>query len=102
MELTDGILTKFHLMRTKQLEAQIIEACYKKKSLNIDQAEACENFYMDNDYKLKNIEKFWEDHIPKHLINYQGCVNHAMTQKTTLEKERVFDDCHNDWIKDFK
>ena len=102
MELNDGILQKFHVLRTRQLEKQIAEQCYQKKKFTIGEAEQCEDFYFKNDYKLNQIERFWDDHIPKHLIQYQGCVDHAMTQKTNLEKERVFADCHNHWVKDFK
>ena len=61
----------------KQLEAKAITHCYEKEELNIDQAEACENFLYENDYKLKKIKSFWGDHITKHLNEYSKCADEA-------------------------
>ena len=39
------------------------------------EAEVCEEFHLKNDYKLNNINKFWDDHISKHIIQYNECTN---------------------------
>ncbi len=52
MDIHDGILTKFSTLRTRQLEAKIGETCYSKKNATLEEAESCEKFTFDNDYKL--------------------------------------------------
>jgi hypothetical protein len=32
------------------------------------EAEVCEEFHLNNDYKLNNINNFWDDHISKHIV----------------------------------
>ena len=71
MDLHEGILSKFKQLRTRQLEKHIAETCYAKKSSSIKDAEQCQKFTMNNDYKLNQINNFMSDHIPKHIEQYQ-------------------------------
>ena len=101
-ELNYGILTKYQQLRTKQLEERAAKECYGNSKLSYLEAEECEAFIYKNDYKMKQINSFWGDHIPIHLLNYNKCVNAANTQSNTLEKEMVFKDCHKNWVGEFK
>ena len=74
MELEEGILLKYKALRQKQLGNAISENCFGDPKLKIWEAEQCEKFHYENDYKLKNLSSFWKDHIPKHIRGYQGCV----------------------------
>ena len=66
------------------------------------EAEECEANLYKNDYKIKQINSFWADHIPIHLVNYHKCVHAAEGQSNGLEKELVFKDCHKSWVNEFK
>ena len=86
------------------MEGTVVKNCYENKSYTFEEAEICEKFHFDNDYKLNAIKTFWRDHIPKHLNAYQSCADQAtsLEDATILEKEQVFADCHNAWVRDFK
>ncbi len=56
---------------------------------------------MNNDYKLNLISSFWREHAPKHVKSYQTCQVGTANLSSTVEKERVFAQCHNEWVKDF-
>ena len=103
-DLEQGILARFNALRQRQLEQAIAQNCYSKKSYTYLEAEMCEKFHYDNDYKSNQIKSFWEDHISKHLRGYGTCEDGAkqMQDATVLEKETYFADCHNAWIRDFK
>ena len=75
MELEEGILQKYKVLRTKQLEQNISANCFGDSKLTVWEAEQCEKFHYDNDYKLKIMGSFWKDHIPKHVKAYQSCLN---------------------------
>ena len=68
------------------------------------EAEQCEEFHMRNDYKLRLIGSFWDDHVPKHINDYRACMTKTGIENmsSSLEKERAFADCHKDWVRDFK
>ena len=84
------------------MEERAAKECYGNSKLSYLEAEECEAFIYKNDYKMKQINSFWGDHIPIHLLNYNKCVNAANTQSNTLEKEMVFKDCHKNWVGEFK
>ena len=69
-DLHEGILAKYQVLRTKQLEGIVAENCYGKKSYSYLEAEQCEKFHFKNDYKLNLIDSFWKDHAPKHVLSY--------------------------------
>ena len=52
MDLNDGILTKYSMLRMRQVEQKAIKSCYEKKGLSFVEAEQCEEFHYKNDYKL--------------------------------------------------
>ena len=72
-DLEQGILTKFRVLRTRQLEGIVASKCFENDSYTYSEAEACENFHFDNDYKLNAVNNFWFDHISKHVKDYQKC-----------------------------
>ena len=51
---------------------------------------------MKNDYKLRLIGSFWDDHAPKHINDYRACMNSTGIEdlSSTVQKERVYADCH--------
>ena len=59
---------------------------------------------MRNDYKLRLIGSFWDDHVPKHINDYRACMTSTGIENmsTTVDKERAFADCHREWVRDFK
>ena len=102
MELEQGVLLKYKVLRQKQLDRQISSNCYGDSKLNVLEAEMCENFHLKNDYKMKILGSFWQDHIPKHVTAYQKCVDVTKGLETVAEKDKAFADCHKHWIKDWK
>ena len=102
MELEQGILLKYKVLRQKQLDKQVSSNCYGDSKLNVLEAEMCENFYQKNDYKMKILGSFWADHIPKHVTAYQGCMNATHGLESVAEKDKAFADCHKHWIRDWK
>ena len=102
MDLEEGILLKYKVLRMRQLEQSISENCYGDSKLNMHEAEMCQNFHIENDYKLKIMDGFWKDHIPKHVKGYQSCMNGIDKIETVVEKDKAFADCHKQWMKDWK
>ena len=52
MDLNDGILKKYTMLRMRQLEQKVVTSCYEKKAISFVDAEKCEDFHYKNDYKL--------------------------------------------------
>ena len=50
-DLSGGILARFSALRQRQLDVSIAQNCYTKKSLSYMEAEMCEKFHYENDYK---------------------------------------------------
>ena len=69
-DIESGILTKFRVLRTKQLEHIAVANCYQNKSYSYMEAEQCEKFLYDNDFKLGLIKSFYKDHISKHVLSH--------------------------------
>ena len=57
---------------------------------------------MKNDYKLNKIQKFWDDHVSRHIIAHDDCAKAVADLKTIVEKDKAYNDCHNSWVSDFK
>ena len=104
VDLEEGILTKYRVLRTKQLEGLVSENCYSKKSYTYLEAEQCDEFHFKNDYKLNLISTFWKDHAPKHILSHKSCLTDIGLEQmeTIAEKDRAYADCHSSWVKDFK
>ena len=100
-ELTEGILTKYTALRMKQLDEVTLDKCYKNPKFSMMEAEACEDFHHKNDYKLRNISNFWQDHIPKHLKSYDKC-SVVQNMATVADKDKAFADCHTEWVSNFR
>tara|TARA_B110001450_G_C17367767_1_gene378369 strand:- start:97 stop:459 length:363 start_codon:yes stop_codon:yes gene_type:complete len=102
IDLEQGVLLKYKMLRLKQLEQQVSSNCYGDPKLNVLEAEMCENFHLKNDYKMKILGSFWKDHIPKHILGYQKCTDVTQGLDTVAQKDKAFADCHKHWIKDWK
>ena len=89
-DLEEGILTKFRALRTRQLEGAVVNKCYENSSYTFNEAEECERFTFDNDFKLNQINNFWMDHISKHVRDYQRCVSVSDGQGSVADKDRAF------------
>ena len=72
-DLNEGILLKFRMLRTKQLESLVASNCYENSKFTLNEAEICQKFHFENDYKLNAIGSFWRDHVSKHIKDYQKC-----------------------------
>ena len=96
-----GILQKYQLLRTKELERHVLKNCYSKTTdYNIHQAKRCEKYHMDNDYKLNLIGSFMKEHMWKHSLSYHNCTRTPEFAKLdTIEaKDRVYQKCHEEFI----
>ena len=100
--LETGILTKYRVLRTQQIEGLVVENCYKKKNLNVLEAEQCDHFHHQNDYKLNLLNTFFKDHAAKHILSYQQCEREVANLESIAEKDKAYADCHNNWLSDFK
>ena len=101
-DLNEGILLKYKMLRTKQLESLVATNCYENPKFNLNEAEVCHKFHFENDYKLNSIGSFWKDHVSKHIRDYHKCNSGLDQLQSVAEKDRAFADCHASWVKDFK
>ena len=101
-DLEQGILTKYKVLRTRQLEGIVVKNCYENKQFTYNEAEMCEKFHMDNDYKLNAVSNFWKDHVSRHVKSYYQCSQGLERFESVADKDRAFADCNKHWIKEFK
>ena len=101
-DLNQGILTKFAVLRSRQVDKIASTNCFENQSYTFNEAKMCHKFHVDNDYKLNAINSFWKDHFTKHLLSYEQCKVGLSDIPSIADKDRAFSDCHNQWIKDFK
>ena len=68
------------------------------------QAERCERFYTENDFKLNLLKSFVRDHTVPHLQQHEKCYSGAAFDAlpTNEEKDRVFEACHAKWLSNLK
>uniref|UniRef100_A0A7S3CWM8 Uncharacterized protein n=1 Tax=Strombidium rassoulzadegani TaxID=1082188 RepID=A0A7S3CWM8_9SPIT len=104
LQLDQGILLKLSILRQRQLEKLAIEKCFKDSSLNFSEAEVCETFLYDNDFKLKALNNFYSENTVRHVKEYMACRNdpQVLEQNTLVGKEKAYMQCHNEWVKNFK
>ena len=102
--LEEGILLKFKVLRTRQLEMKAAEQCYQNDALNFEEAQKCENFLFKNDFKLNAINNFFSENTIRHVKAHQTCLSAAQGPhfSTVAEKDKAYQQCHNDWVRDFK
>lgn len=103
-DLEDGIILKMQALRQKKLEEYVIKNCYQNKTYNFLQAQKCEEFHYKNDYKQNILSNFFNDHLPKHLTEYQQCWKNADFErlKTMEDKDFAFIECHDRWVKNIR
>eukprot|EP00997_Jenningsia_sp_PLL12_P010696 NODE_8030_length_427_cov_57.113757_g7170_i0.p2 GENE.NODE_8030_length_427_cov_57.113757_g7170_i0~~NODE_8030_length_427_cov_57.113757_g7170_i0.p2 ORF type:complete len:56 (-),score=12.59 NODE_8030_length_427_cov_57.113757_g7170_i0:52-219(-) len=54
----------------QKLDQHVNQNCYQNSKYNYLQGNACEQFHYENDYKLKILESFADDHLVKHQVAY--------------------------------
>eukprot|EP00347_Sterkiella_histriomuscorum_P019099 403342950 len=103
-DLDDGILLKFRALREKELDQHISKNCFQNKSYNFQQALKCQDFHLNNDFKLKIINSFFSDHVGKHVNEYQSCWQNPQFEslKSIEAKDKSFLECHNRWTRNIK
>ena len=100
-ELNEGILSHLQAKRMHHLEKHAVEACFAKNDFTFQQAERCQKFLIDQDYKLNLIKSFTADHLVRHINAHESCYTNDVfaSLKKNEDKDRVFVECHNHWIK---
>ena len=68
------------------------------------QAEKCERFYIENDFKLNLLGSFVRDHMVSHIKAHEKCYSGAAFEAlaTNEDKDRAFEACHSKWISNLK
>ena len=104
MDLEEGILTKLRLERQQQLMTMLADKCYKNNDYTFLQAERCERFYTENDFKLNLLGSFVREHTLPHLQQHEKCYSGAAFESlaTNEEKDRAFEACHSKWLSTLK
>ena len=69
-DLNEGILANLKAKRVQYLEKHAIETCYAKNDYTFQQAERCQKFLIDQDFKLNLINNFTTDHLVRHVQSY--------------------------------
>ena len=103
-ELEDGVILKSQILRQKELEAYVVKNCYQNKTYNFLQAQKCEEFHYNNDFKLNLLKTFFSDHVAKHLKQYESCWKNAEFENlnTNEEKDLAFVECHDKWVANLR
>ena len=103
-ELEDGVILKSQILRQKELEAHVVKNCYQNRTYNFLQAQKCEEFHYNNDFKLNLLKTFFSDHVAKHLKQYESCWNNAEFEglKSNEEKDLAFVECHDKWVANIR
>ena len=69
-DLNEGILAHLKAKRMQHLEKHAIETCFVKNDYTFQQAERCQKFLIEQDFKLNLINKFTADHLVRHVNAY--------------------------------
>ena len=99
-DIEDGIVLKLQAVRQREIEEFVIKNCYQNKTYTFMQAQKCEEFHYKNDFKLNLLNTFFNDHIPKHLKQYETCWRNEEFDalKTNEDKDLAFLQCHEKWL----
>ena len=99
-DIEDGIVLKLQAVRQREIEEFVIKNCYQNKTYTFMQAQKCEEFHYKNDFKLNLLSTFFNDHIPKHLKQYEACWRNEEfdSLKTNEDKDIAFLECHDKWL----
>ena len=98
--LEEGALLNAKEKRNQQLERAVHSTCYSSKNdLNFLEAQKCEQFHYQNDYKLNALKNYVDDHTVGIIKDYQSCINSIESINNNADKDRAFLACHNDWVK---
>ncbi len=101
--LEEGILSHLRAKRMRELEAYTVKNCWKNKNYNYLQAEKCESFHLQNDYKLGLLQSFTKDHLWKHSLSHETCwKNGRFEALDRIEKDREFVKCHEKWVSNMR
>ena len=105
VDLESGILLKLKLLRQQELEKVVMKRCYQDKSLNFMQGQMCEEFHAKNDFKLNLLSSFVQDHMTKHMLNFEdNCVvgSDITSLSANEDKDRAFLKCKDSWMKNLR
>ncbi len=99
-DIEDGVVLKLQATRQRELEQHVVKNCYQNKTYNFLQAQKCEEFHYKNDFKLGLLKNFFNDHIIKHLKQYETCWKNPDFEalRTNEERDLAFVSCHEKWI----
>ena len=100
-ELNSGIVQQLRLRREQQLASMVVDNCYKT-GFTFPQAQKCEQYLMEKDFKLNMLGSFAQDHLLKHRLAYEHeC--HGSAEFNALpsiaEKDRHYAYCHNHFLR---
>ena len=70
-KLEEGVISHLKALRMKELDKYIMKNCYKNKDYNYLQAEKCDEFHIEKDYKLGLLNSYAKDHLWKHDLDYE-------------------------------
>ena len=71
IHLNEGVLLNFTQQRIQELEKTVSKTCYNPKNdLNFLEAQKCEQYHYNNDYKLNMIQRFVGDHSIRLIRQY--------------------------------
>ena len=99
-DIEDGVVLKLQALRLKELDQYVVKNCYQNKTYTFLQAQKCEEFHQQNDYKLGILKTFFNDHIVKHLKQYEQCWRNPDFEalNTNEDKDVAFLECHDKWL----
>ena len=97
--LEEGVLLQLRLQRQRDLNKLVASKCYQRKDLSYEQAEKCEEYYINNDFKLNLLSRFTSDYLPKHLISLERCIkgDEFTSLPSLADKDRAFLACKENW-----
>ncbi len=103
-DIEDGIVLKLQAVRQRELEEYVVKNCYQNRTYTFMQGQKCEEFHYKNDFKLNMLKTFFNDHIVKHLKNYEACWKNSEFEalQTNEDKDLAFIACHDKWVANIR
>ena len=101
VDVDHGLVEKYKALRMKELDQFVNKNCYKNKQYNFAQAQRCEQYHFENDYKLGLLNSFTKDHIWKYMVDYKNCTRSQEFKSldNIVEKDRAYQKCHDKFMK---
>ena len=93
------------MKREQELDIIARDKCFKNSALTFMEAQKCNEWVREKDYKTNLLKKFAKDHLVHHEIAYDAtCVNGPEMQalKTMADKDRYYKECHTAFVRRLK